>query len=108
MSEPTPPPSRRAWKWLRRALNASILVLLALALIGRAVRDRGVVLALMMYLPLLPIGFIAIATDALQRGRAAPRIKYGLLVAGVIGSSWALLSLASFGAPAPSGSSALR
>jgi endonuclease/exonuclease/phosphatase (EEP) superfamily protein YafD len=77
-------------RWLRRAINAAIILILLAALLGRIVRDRNVLFALMMYLPLLPI-------DAMQRGRVVPRVRFALLGAGAIATLWSLITLINFG-----------
>jgi endonuclease/exonuclease/phosphatase family metal-dependent hydrolase len=70
------------------------------------VRDRNGLLALMMYIPLAPLGLWAVALDLVARGRSVPRVRFGLAVAGVIAAGWgvALMTGGSVPEPAPPGS----
>jgi endonuclease/exonuclease/phosphatase (EEP) superfamily protein YafD len=65
-------------------------VALLLGAIGQAIRDRNVLLALMMYIPLLPVGLWAIALDLACRGRCVPRLRFGLSVVGLAAALWAI------------------
>src|SRR2546423_11324450 len=76
---------------LRRVLRKSLLVptvgtLLALVLgaVGQLVRDRNVLLALMMYVPLPLVGAWAVVFDLLRRGRSVRRFRFGLSGAGLV------------------------
>jgi len=78
----------------------TILVILGILLgsIGQIVRDRTVDLALLMYIPLLPLGVTAVVLDLGQRGLGLglSRLRFGLTAIGlgvVIWVSIPLLSL---------------
>ena len=71
---------------------------IVLGLAGQFIRDRTVPLAILMYLPLLPAGVIAIVLDLSRRGRALPRARFGLTLLGAIGSAWAALTMLGAGA----------
>jgi endonuclease/exonuclease/phosphatase (EEP) superfamily protein YafD len=70
-----------------------LLAVLLLALVGQVARDRAVPLALMMYLPLLPLGGAAVALDAVRRGRALPGVRFGLGVVGLAAVAWSVIDL---------------
>jgi endonuclease/exonuclease/phosphatase family metal-dependent hydrolase len=55
-----------------------------LALIGFATRDRSVALALLLYIPLLPLGLASIGLDLGLRGRALVAPRFLLTVVGLI------------------------
>ena len=76
--------ARRVAHWLARGT----LLLLALGAVGQAARDRNVILALMMYVPLVPVGLGAILLDALMKGRALRRPRFGLSLAGAPAAAW--------------------
>ena len=97
MSDPAPSSPRRVWMWTRRVFNALTVAVLVLALIGQCARDWNIALALMMYVPVLPVGLAAVMVDAFQRGRAVPRMRFALLSAGVIAGVWGLYRVTSFG-----------
>ena len=73
---------------LARPVIAYGLVLgIALGAAGQVVRDRSIAWALLMYLPLVPLGLTAVAFDGILRGRALPG---GRFVLGAIGLAAAL------------------
>jgi endonuclease/exonuclease/phosphatase (EEP) superfamily protein YafD len=76
---------RLAWFRSRfRLVVASGLVLsIVLGSIGQLTRDRSVILALLMYLPLPLLGFVAMVFDTICRGRALPK---GRFILGGMGS----------------------
>ena len=55
-----------------------------LALIGFAARDRSVVLALLLYIPLMPFGLALLALDLGLRGRTIVAPRFLLTVVGVV------------------------
>ena len=62
--------------------TATALALL-LGLVGQVVRDRNIILAFLMYMPLVPAGVFAVVFDTLAAGRALPRVRFGLAVLGL-------------------------
>jgi len=84
-------PDRRL-RLVRRLVAVAAWGLLALdvlGLAGFAVRDRTVLLALLMYLPLTPLGIASLALDLLQRGRSVqgPRWLASFVGAAAIAAS---------------------
>jgi endonuclease/exonuclease/phosphatase (EEP) superfamily protein YafD len=77
-----------------------------LGAVGQIVRDRNVVLALMMYIPLLPVGVGAVVLDLARRGRSVPRMRFALGIAGAAAAIWgaALMTGTRDPEPAPPGS----
>lgn len=73
--------------------------LLILGLVGHVLRDRHVVLALLMYLPLIPIGLWAVGHDLLRGGRALSRLRFGLAALGAGAVAVAALPMIAFGPP---------
>ncbi len=89
VSNPARPPWwRRAMKTLTRLAAYSSAALLAAGSIGQVTRDRSVPLALLMYIPLLPLGAVAVAADLAFRGRSLPRLRFGLTVVGLVAMAW--------------------
>ncbi len=70
---------------LRRVCVTGLLAIIIAGLVGQVLRDRSVLSAVLMYLPLLPAGLAAIALDLSLRGRAIPPARFGLAVVGVVG-----------------------
>ena len=75
-------------KTLTRLAAYSSAALLAAGSIGQVTRDRSVPLALLMYIPLLPLGAVAVAADLAFRGRSLPRLRFGLTVVGLVAMAW--------------------
>ena len=79
---------------LRRILVPSaylLLLLNLLGLIGFVTRDRSVALAFLLYLPMLPLGLLAVALDVGRRGRSVVGSRYVLAGVGtvaVVSSGW--------------------
>src|SRR4051812_16561085 len=83
---PDPPRSgliRRTLRKVPALLTVGTLLALSLGAVGQLARDRSVVLALMVYVPLPLVGAWAAAFDLLRRGRAVPRVRFGLAGAGI-------------------------
>ena len=70
---------------LRRFSVVGLAAITALGLVGQAVRDHSVASAVLMYLPLLPVGLTAVLFDLILRGRAIPRARFGLAILGIVG-----------------------
>ena len=78
----------------RIAIAAGLILGMALGLAGQVVRDRSVIWALLMYLPLPLIGPAAVGFDALCRGRSLPRGRFvlgGFGLAAALGSAWPMV-----------------
>ena len=88
---------------LRRLTALGLSAMLASALVGQAVRDRSAALALLLYLPVLPLGLVALAFDLACRGRAWPRPRFALGVLGAVGLVAGLLPMVGLGAGRTSG-----
>ncbi len=78
-----------------RLIGSAVVPVLALGIaagvLGQVVRDRSVGWALLMDLPLVPIGLAAVAWDAIRRGRALPGPRFGLGALGLaaaLGAGW--------------------
>ena len=71
---------------LRVATHATFLVM-ALGLAGHAARDRNLALALLMYIPLVPLGLWAVVLDLVRRGRSL-RPRFALTLMGFVCVLW--------------------
>lgn len=90
------------------AINGVLAAMIVAGLVGQWVRDRAVVFALMMYLPLLPIGLIAVIVDLAQRGRAIRRVRFALAGLGLIGATVAVADMSGGRAIDDGGANLLR
>jgi endonuclease/exonuclease/phosphatase family metal-dependent hydrolase len=70
-----------------------LLAIIVAGLVGQVIRDRSVVFAVLMYLPLLPVGLAAIALDIILRGRAIPRARFVLAVVGAVAGTWTVATM---------------
>lgn len=80
----------RVRRWSRRLAGPMTAVLVALnvlGLVGYVARDRTVALALMLYLPLMPLGLAALVLDLARRGRSLPGCRFGLAAIGLAGAA---------------------
>jgi endonuclease/exonuclease/phosphatase family metal-dependent hydrolase len=75
-------------KTLARMAAYVSAILLAIGLIGQVFRDRSIATALLMYIPLLLVGAVAVAADLACKGRSLPRIRFGLTVAALAAMAW--------------------
>ena len=82
--ERTGPTLGRAIRALGRLPSVLIVLLNVLGLVGFFVRDRTLVLALLMYLPLFPIGVVTVGLGLLHRRSSAPRLRASLVLIGVV------------------------
>ena len=81
---------------VRLAIAFGLAATLAPGVLGQVVRDRSVGWALLMYLPVVPLGLLATAFDAACRGRAIPRGRFVLGTIGLasaVGVAWPLVGL---------------
>jgi hypothetical protein len=67
-----------------KLIGWSLLLAAVGGLIGQILRDRWPVVALLMYVPLLPVGLAALGLDAIGRGRTLPRARFGLSAVGIV------------------------
>jgi endonuclease/exonuclease/phosphatase (EEP) superfamily protein YafD len=92
MSEPSPRPRRP----IRLIIGSGLALAIVLGAAGQVVRDRAVPLALLMDLPLVPLGLAALGFDAICRGRALPRGRFALGAIGLVaalGAAWPMVGL---------------
>ena len=74
------------------AIVVSIFVVLGLT--GQTIRDRSLPMALTMYIPLLPIGLVAVALDLSYRGRALPRLtRFTMTFLGSVAIVWSVFTM---------------
>src|SRR5688500_7690355 len=80
---PTGAPARRLrrfWCVVRAFVTGATLVAIALGLAGHLARDRNLALALLMYIPIVPLGLWALVFDLLRRGKSVrPRFAFALM-----------------------------
>jgi endonuclease/exonuclease/phosphatase family metal-dependent hydrolase len=72
-------------------------------LTGQALRDGSVGTALLMYIPLPPVGAAAVALDTAMRGRSIPRLRFGLAVLGLVAIAWSVSAMIGAGIAAEPG-----
>jgi endonuclease/exonuclease/phosphatase (EEP) superfamily protein YafD len=75
--------AERIPRWVAGAMGCALLALNLLAFIGFVVRDRSVILALLFYLPLFPLGWAALVVDLACRGRSLRRPRFLLAAVGL-------------------------
>jgi endonuclease/exonuclease/phosphatase family metal-dependent hydrolase len=76
-----------------RTVGIGACVIVVAGLLGQFVRDRWVVTAILMYLPLLPVAMAAIVFDAFQKGRALRPGRFLLTSIGVLASACAVVPM---------------
>lgn len=89
-----------------RSLAYGLLALIALSAIGRIVRDRSAAVAVLLYLPVILIGAVAIVFDLARRGRTLPRGRFLLAAVGLLAVAFEASHLIGWRRPetgAPSG-----
>ena len=89
---------RRLASGLALLAASGLATLIALGLAGQAIRDRSVATALMMYIPLMPVGLAAVALDLSCRGRSLPWKRFGLTLVGCVAIGWSATCLIGTGA----------
>lgn len=99
---------RRTGQWLVRLTGWATALGIVVGLIGQVVRDRNLALALMMYVPLAPLGLWAVLLDVLRRGRAL-RPRFALGAAGLVALSAGVVPMLGFHPtePAPPGATSV-
>ena len=106
MPEP-PTPDRQIPSTLRRARRRVVVLAgwatalgIALGLAGQILRDRNLPFALMMYVPLAPLGVWAVLLDLLRRGRGM-RPRFALTAAGVVALATGAVPMLGLRSPDP-------
>jgi endonuclease/exonuclease/phosphatase family metal-dependent hydrolase len=87
----------RVRRLARLVIASGLMLAIALGAVGQVARDRSVILALFMYLPLVPLGLTAVAFDAIRRGRALPRGRFVLGAIGLVASIGASVPMIALG-----------
>src|SRR5262245_43242991 len=85
--------TRRVLVGLVRVASAVLASVIAAGLVGQVCRDRSVAMALLMYVPLMPIGLVAVAVDLAGLGRGLPRLRFGLGLLGCAAIGWAAVTM---------------
>src|SRR4051794_12627892 len=94
---PSPPP-RRVRRGRALQVSATLIALaLVASLAGQLVRDRWVVTALLMYIPLPLVGLLSVAVDLLRGGRTLRRPRFGFAGIGVLSAIFGALPLVAWG-----------
>src|SRR3954453_4802250 len=92
------PPLRRAWRGRVLRVSATVIALALLAsLAGQLLRDRWVVTALLMYIPLPLVGLLSVVVDLLCGGRALKRPRFGFAGIGLLSAGFGALPLVAWG-----------
>jgi endonuclease/exonuclease/phosphatase (EEP) superfamily protein YafD len=81
-----PSTRRRAFEILSKLAALGLALTILIGLLGHLTRDRSVGLAVCMYVPVLPLGLVAIMLDLARTGRALPRGRF-ILTALAVGAS---------------------
>jgi endonuclease/exonuclease/phosphatase family metal-dependent hydrolase len=97
-TEPRCSRARRLAVVLARVAAFGMAALIAAGLVGQAVRDRSIATALMMYIPLMPLGLAALFIDLSIRGRSLPRPRFGLTILGGVAIGWSAIAMMGTGA----------
>ena len=95
----------RVLRGVRLVLTIGAVLVLVPGVIGHTVRDRSVPLALLSYIPLVPVGLAAAVLDLAFLGRCLPRPRFTLTLAGLAAAAWSAALLTGTGPAAepPSG-----
>ena len=93
---------KRALASLTRAIPLAALLL---ATIGYGVRDRAVIFALLMYLPLVPLALLTLLWDLILRGRSVGRYRFVASVFAVLVGLWGATNMIGSGATSAAASS---
>lgn len=78
---------RRMLQFLLRAMAAGLFGMIFGGLVGLVVRDRFPVIALLIYVPLVPLGAAALVWEMAARGRGLPKWRFLLGAAGLVAVS---------------------
>ncbi len=97
-TEPRRSRARRLAVALGRVAAFGIAALIAVGLLGQAVRDRSIATALMMYIPLMPMGLAALVIDLSFRGRSLRRPRFGLTILAGVAVGWSAIAMIGTGA----------
>lgn len=92
----------------RYVVTLAVSVAVLFAVVGLLLRDRVPVLAILSYMPVIPVTLVGIAWDAICRGRAWGRLRFGLVMTSLIVGSWFVLSMVGWQTPSATESPAYR
>jgi len=96
VTDTTPAPRwRRMLQTSLRAAATLLFAALVAGLVGLLLRDRVPMVAMLMYVPLVPLGATAIVWEIAARWRGLPRWPFALGTAGAIGA-WTTTSVERF------------
>ena len=76
------------------------VVLMLLGAAGEILRDRSLILAMFMYIPLAPVGLAAVALDLVRRGRSL-RPRFALTIGGLVALAVGAVPMLGTRAPDP-------
>src|SRR4051812_4067729 len=94
---PSPPP-RRFQRGRVLQVSATVIALaLVASLAGQLLRDRSVVAALLMYIPLPLVGLASTGVDLLRGGRTLRRPRFGFAGIGLLSAVLGALPLVAWG-----------
>jgi endonuclease/exonuclease/phosphatase (EEP) superfamily protein YafD len=82
---------------LARIITIITVLFIFLGVMGHTIRDRTVELAVLMYIPLLPLGLWAVLWDLFRAGRSLPLFRFGLTVIGLCIMIWGGVSMIGMG-----------
>jgi endonuclease/exonuclease/phosphatase family metal-dependent hydrolase len=90
-----PPRSRRRRlaSVIRKVASFGTAALILVGLAGQAIRDRSVLTAVMMYVPLPLLGPVALLLDLHDRGRSLSRLRFGLTLLGIVAIGWSAIAM---------------
>lgn len=109
MSDPAAGRRRSSARRLLGLAGPMLLALDVVALAGFLVRDRAAWLALLMYLPLAPLGLSSAGLDLARRGRGVRGPRFGLTAVGLIAAACSGSEMIGLGPTAPaSGGETIR
>ena len=82
---------------LARMITIITVLFIFLGVMGHTVRDHTVELAVLMYIPLLPLGLWAVLWDLFRAGRSLPLFRFGLTAIGLGIMIWGGVSMIGMG-----------
>lgn len=89
---------KKFWHFLLILISWLTLLAILLGLVGQIVRDPSVEWALLMYIPLVPLGIWALIWDLFLKGQSLPRLRFGLLIIGLLAVIWGCTAMIGTGA----------
>jgi endonuclease/exonuclease/phosphatase family metal-dependent hydrolase len=91
-------PRHRLRAALARLIALGSVTVIIAGLSGQLVRDRSVSMAILMYLPVLPVSVLAAIFDLALRGKALPRVRFGLTILATAGIALSAIPMIGSGA----------